>query len=1366
MAETIRLNQPSHGSSSDRTDERSDGTLRLVPGEQKKHSVNPRETIRLTPGQGSKDFGSFRRERVLNRTLQLNGREFAVKKIISEGKTGEADIYLVKDAREDEYIFKKYKRDIQVKPDVLETVKGLDHPHVIKVIDYGFYEECFFELMEYARGGTVEDYAPIRNISVFKEIVRQTCGALAFCHEKGLVHRDIKPENLFVKNRDGSHILVADFGIASMVDVELERKVTSRNLTFQYAAPETLTFTVDSKVTIGPPVDYFALGLTLITLWSGSNWYEDIPFGALPTIIVQGDVDIPEEMPNELSTVIKGFLAHNPADRWTNNEVRRWLNGERVPVAQVSMSVEKSLDPYDFIEVNGERLRARDMKEMAELMFTYPEQGIRHLYRGDVVDWIKPVDRLLAMELDTVIEEEYPKEKENPKFGLLKAIYLLDPERGFISSEWEALLSGDFEKGEELLDAIGDKLEDDAIIIENGEVRYSEKVADIYVKQPWLKIFLEVNGQKAVWERIESLAGFDSSKKSLCKLILLLQKGDTFRFEGKDYNFFADLRNAGERVQRLLAREIHSTDSKFLCWLEEMYLKSDSRDVSECEIVELISLIREMPWLKKYDKALQARLNRRDETGWTDLMKVAAAGDLDSCKELIESGADLNRVADDGNTPFAAAALNERLDIMDYLIGKGAEINPVNSEGSPLIHELVMAGRKSGVSFLIEHGVSPNTLRESDRWTPLTVAVKIGERTITSMLLNAGANPNILDSRELAPLHSAAGDNDPQVIEMLIKKGARINVGDDDEFTPLHLAARDNCPDAVRKLIELGAVVNICKESNWTPLHTCAEMNTFETAKILLKAGATPDIGVNQFDQYVDVDTMISEKKFYPPLVYALTFGHFKMAGLLLDYNASVFYSELGRGYLHIVRELYEEHPKECMEIAKRLLEVGCDPNQGGLHLRENDYPEESLPVSPVLAYAVWNDQVEFAELLLEYRADPNVSFNGFPLLYYAASHCQDKITELLLQFHADPNCVTDDNQSPLHGALYSEDNTEEEKKRTVELLLQYGANPYLNDELEGNNRYNPFCYAAHMGSPEIVGLFIKYGADARKAVDNDKYRQTPFFWAIANNRKENLKLLAEARKGIDKKDIDGFTPLMLAAYRGDEDAVEILLRNGANPKIRSRRGYTAAEIAAHNGQTKLAEYLIRETRIRPFPIKIACILFKVLAATAAFYTFLWATAQNYFISGEVSFLYKLIFPAAAANAVFWYLFASRIGIIENIAGRGTFRAVIRVGIVGILVAVFIELPNFIRSLPLIGGRFQLDFYDRIPIYLLEHHVWTVFHPESANKVFTLLKNVPVIGSFSGFLLIITLIVLVVILLASRMFHKKLEKAREIVNSV
>jgi hypothetical protein len=242
----------------------------------------------------------------------------------------------------------------------------------------------------------------------------------------------------------------------------------------------------------------------------------------------------------------------------------------------------------------------------------------------------------------------------------------------------------------------------------------------------------------------------------------------------------------------------------------------------------------------------------------------------------------------------------------------------------------------------------------------------------------------------------------------------------------------------------------------------------------------------------------------------------------------------------------------------------------------------------------------------------------------------------------------------------------------------------------------------------------------------------------------------------------------LFAAYLGNEEAVDVLLNAGAKAKARSHRGYTAIEIAAKQGHGKLAEHLIRNTGIRPAPFKIGGIIVRLLAAAVAIYTFLWTAYNGVFITGELPLLYKLLLPAAAANMVFWYLYFTRIRFFQNIAARGAIRAVIRSGVIGMVVYIFLRLPAFITSIPFIGDRITIGFYSKLPLEILDQHVWYYYAPDSASAVITAMQKLPFMDAYSISLhmLMITGVVVAGLLFTGRFLQKKYEKACTILQSV
>lgn len=120
------------------------------------------------------------------------------------------------------------------------VLASLDHPHIVRVFDFGTTEKDEpYLVMELAPGGSIAERLPLpmrRAIGVALEL----CGALAHAHAHGVVHRDIKPANVLIDAKGRAKL--TDFGIARLFDAPEDSLTgTSRVLgTPAYMAPEAL----------------------------------------------------------------------------------------------------------------------------------------------------------------------------------------------------------------------------------------------------------------------------------------------------------------------------------------------------------------------------------------------------------------------------------------------------------------------------------------------------------------------------------------------------------------------------------------------------------------------------------------------------------------------------------------------------------------------------------------------------------------------------------------------------------------------------------------------------------------------------------------------------------------------------------------------------------------------------------------------------------------------------------------------------------------------------------------------------------------------------------------------------------------------
>lgn len=128
---------------------------------------------------------------------------------------------------------------------------------------------------------------------------------------------DLKPENLLYVSRDESSPLVlADFGIAKMLDSPDEQLTTMAG-SFGYAAPEVML-----KRGHGKPVDMWSMGVITYTLLCGYSPFRSESLADLIEECKNGRVVFHERYWKEVSKDAKDFintlLQPEPADRATS----------------------------------------------------------------------------------------------------------------------------------------------------------------------------------------------------------------------------------------------------------------------------------------------------------------------------------------------------------------------------------------------------------------------------------------------------------------------------------------------------------------------------------------------------------------------------------------------------------------------------------------------------------------------------------------------------------------------------------------------------------------------------------------------------------------------------------------------------------------------------------------------------------------------------------------------------------------------------------------------------------------------------------------------------------------------------------------
>lgn len=110
----------------------------------------------------------------------------------------------------------------------------------------------------------------------------------------------------------------------------------------------------------------------------------------------------------------------------------------------------------------------------------------------------------------------------------------------------------------------------------------------------------------------------------------------------------------------------------------------------------------------------------------------------------------------------------------------------------------------------------------------------LGNIPVAQALCDANANPNLRDPvRGLTVTHDTARDGYAGTLRVLLDHGADVNLLDTDGNLPLHLAAREGHLNAVKILIERTADASKCNNFGETPYDLATIKHKVSTAQYI-----------------------------------------------------------------------------------------------------------------------------------------------------------------------------------------------------------------------------------------------------------------------------------------------------------------------------------------------------------------------------------------------------------------------------------------------------------------------------------------------------------------------------------------------------
>lgn len=205
-----------------------------------------------------------------------------------------------------------------------------------------------------------------------------------------------------------------------------------------------------------------------------------------------------------------------------------------------------------------------------------------------------------------------------------------------------------------------------------------------------------------------------------------------------------------------------------------------------------------------------ADTNITNKYGATALYVAARDADDPIVEKLLAAGAKPNIALMFGETPLMAAVDRGRREVVRLLLSHGADPNARETSGGQTGLMWAAAEKHSDiVSLLIENGADVNA-HSNEGFTPLFFAAQQGDVESSRAILAAGGNIDEVMPKSLeTPLIVASASNFAGVASLLLENGANTEVVDSRGNTPLHLAARHKKgTEVVKVLLQHGADPN------------------------------------------------------------------------------------------------------------------------------------------------------------------------------------------------------------------------------------------------------------------------------------------------------------------------------------------------------------------------------------------------------------------------------------------------------------------------------------------------------------------------------------------------------------------------------
>lgn len=547
--------------------------------------------------------------------------------------------------------------------------------------------------------------------------------------------------------------------------------------------------------------------------------------------------------------------------------------------------------------------------------------------------------------------------------------------------------------------------------------------------------------------------------------------------------------------------------------------------------------------LSRREVLLSLNEDKSKQDGYTPLMVAVTHSDYATVKRLVDLGANLNATDKTGKNAVALVLYNSKFEedipkVLDYLLSKGSDTPrnlPCNIapryDTSRSAYDPVTGSYRPVNDNFNTAAVRTEMPANPDYMLHKLIA-EDGSLALIRKLLDSGMEIEETNRLGATPLAVAVEKMRYKTVELLLEYGAKTDNPDATRSLVSIVAGQPETPKTLKMLKLLhkrGAPLdNKSTNNNSSPLMRAVNAGNVETCRYLLENG-------------VDFQSLSNDFAGETPFIAACNKKNYKLAKMLRDFGADINAKNVkGNSAMHLAAVSGD------IETLKFLVGLGAKTDEKNT--------EGKTPL--MQAFNAYNNSAETTIYLAKQNGrDFNTpDDDGRTLLHQAAESGKWEFLEKVLAGEDGKNIDLDvrdyDGRTPMMLAAYAGHTA------FVEKLADKGAPLNSTDNFGRTALY--FAVAAVQEG--AIDALIKKGANLHILPKTD--RRSFLHQAAETARLSLTQKFVAAKLPVNRKDVNGNTPLHIAIKHGNHPVVEYLLENGADPKITNSVGFSAVELA------------------------------------------------------------------------------------------------------------------------------------------------------------------------------------------------------------